>query len=156
VSLFTFIQDANIVLEDSLVSNHSNISQEFISRVTAVQFSVCMIPAEVFTTHQGSRPLDEATTWDQVWISGAKPFSVTQPSKTPREFQKNVQRGVWSCLLLGFSYDGPESKPPNKAFFLVVEWKDDLTAVRADGFPVYGGTLHESSQMLEPRTVRLV
>jgi hypothetical protein len=156
VCLFPLIQDAYFVSGESFVSLHSNMSQELLSKVTAIQFSASLIPAEAFTTKE-SAPLEEATRWGQVQIYNANVVGhKPRLSETPKEYQKSIQRGVRSCLILGFYDKDTMLDDTCMTFLVVVEWEDDLTAVRMDGMRVWGGMLSKFCQMLKRRTVRLM
>jgi hypothetical protein len=153
---FPLIQDAYFASEDSLICVHSDLSNAFLSNVIGVQFTASLVPAEGFTT-KGLAPLDQGTTWDQVRIYGARLGpSALRLSETPSVYQKNIQQGVWSCLALGFKIKYRRPDEVSDVFLLVVEWKDHLTAVRVNGFNVWGHMLPSFLQTLERKTVRLV
>jgi hypothetical protein len=117
---FPLIQDVHLASEDSIASIHSDVSQDFLSKVTVIQFSANVIPAEDFLT-KGSALLDEATTWDGLRIYGADLYTESRLSETPKEYQNNIQRAVWSCLLLGFYGKDAVLDWDTQAFLLTVE-----------------------------------
>jgi hypothetical protein len=138
------------------ISVHPDLSNAFLSNVIGVQLTASLVPAEGFTT-KGSAPLDQRTTWDQVRIYDARLGpSALRLSETPRVYQKKIERGAWSCLALGFKVKYRRSDEVSDVFLLVVKWKDHLTAVRVNGFNVWGHMLPTFFRTLERKNVRLV
>jgi hypothetical protein len=107
------------------MSIRSDLTQEFLDTVYAIHFEALSVPIKNFTASDLG-PIKDDTEWTHVLFCGKSGgWWGKMGTETPKEFQKNIEQGVWSCLLLGFA--------KQQKFLLVVEWIDALTAVRVGG-----------------------
>jgi hypothetical protein len=98
--------------------------------VYAIHFETVAIPAHCFTEENMS-PINDDTNWESVYLCGDR-ISIwgkyLEPG--PKQLQKNLEQGIWSCLLLGSDLEY------GWMLLLIVDWRDSLTASRVGGFYV--------------------
>ncbi|KAF1837058.1 hypothetical protein BDW02DRAFT_189485 [Decorospora gaudefroyi] len=146
------VQFASSATSTLSLQSDSDFSQHFLETVTAIQFVARVIPS-VDLSVGDSMPVHDAVTWDDIPLSASNGWIPgLLPPFTPSEFYANIEAGIWSCLLLGCLWER------HSAFVLLVEWKDEPTAVRVAGWPCLSPHFVDRDVILafERREVRLV
>ncbi|KAF1842584.1 uncharacterized protein K460DRAFT_188677 [Cucurbitaria berberidis CBS 394.84] len=136
----------------SIISIDSQPSQEFLATVTTIHLEALIFPAHLLSA-RSAESIWTTDSWDDIIVH--EDFetltAMAQPTWSPSHFRRSLEEGIWSCLMLELDLVFP-SRP---GFLIVVEWKDNETAVRVGGLliDIYS---NDPWPPMEYRKVRLV
>lgn len=133
------------------------LSQNSLDTVVAIHIDVPCLPHTALP-----RSLRLAATWESILgpMNDGDGLLAQLPDCTLEELHIALEVEHWSCVLLGYEYENFQHIYPSiqgqSAFFLIVQWIDDMTAERIGGFCFKLKISVKEVTALKGRTVRLI
>jgi hypothetical protein len=132
------------------VSIRANTQSNMLDCVAAIEFDAPMVPSAAFTSQLEEFPWDKEDLEDML-LWGAR-VNLDPSFGRPEFFLDQIEKGNWSCLLLG-TYESRTTK--EITYLLVIEWLEGNTAIRLGSITVDGFN-EDNVAALERRRVNLV
>lgn len=126
---YSFMLDVRFCSEHSIFEPpYLEDAQHMLDSVKSIKFKAPVVPCAAFAA------LDDDPSWHLVTVyeQRIRNFDAIEGLGKPSYFRDQIDRGKWSCFLLG---KAPRPEHPNDGplFILVVEWHDANTAERICG-----------------------
>ena len=147
--IVSFLQDVLFCSEDAeFAPPYGQNAQDKLDSVRAIKFEAPVVPRSAFEVD----PMDSIAPLPDylgVVLWGIKTY-LNQSLGTADHVYEQIDKGVWTCFLLGGS---PDLIEPSYCI-LIVEWQDGERAVRKTDVSLFG--VIPDQEALERRTVKLI